>query len=692
MAEAELLVRDSKADPRSAGRSLVQQLQRADRQEASDLSAVLGVAARSDEVVTGRTIAEAAKSDAVSTGRAVAELAKADPISAGRTIAQAAKADAAATGRLVAESAKADAVATGRLVAESSKADAVATGRTIAEAAKSDAVATGRTIAESGKADAVATGRTIAEAAKSDAVATGRAVAESGKSDAVATGRVVAELSKSDVNTAARVVRESARADLVATGRTVVESAKADVGASGRVLATLANLDSTATGRMVAETARSDPGITGRLIVEAAKTDTRSIGRAVASVTREDQRATGRAVAEAAKADSETTGRILVRSAETDSESTGRVIGESAKQDSAAVGRAMVSSAREAGASESIRDLVQAMVSAVRAEAKDVTAAMAVPVADPEALAVFGTELPVEVWVPEDSPEPGPDPLGDGEWASVGSPFPVDRILAKFSQLLPGAHVGIEVLDQLPAGVPGLAAGRTARSFMTLSPENFDEDEMSAAHATLLVEKSWLDANEVHQWSVQFSRFDEAARAWTPSVAKRVREDQAHVYYSVVIPGFSLWALSGSVDAPDVQFRVDDLVVDPPVGKEGEKVAVRSEVTNLMEEAGVFTASLWLNSQLHSTMAIDVAGKATAAIAFDIAPRAGSYDVRLDRLLTSLVVEAADAPAAAKAGEEAAPAALEARVEAAPAALEASVEAAPAATAASRGSGPGRRS
>ena len=78
--------------------------------------------------------------------------------------------------------------------------------------------------------------------------------------------------------------------------------------------------------------------------------------------------------------------------------------------------------------------------------------------------------------------------------------------------------------------------------------------------------------------------------------AKRVREDESRVYYSVVVPGFSLWAISGSAEAPEVRFRVDDLSIQPDRLREGDEVTITAQVTNLTDEPAEFVGTLWLNA------------------------------------------------------------------------------------------------
>ena len=93
---------------------------------------------------------------------------------------------------------------------------------------------------------------------------------------------------------------------------------------------------------------------------------------------------------------------------------------------------------------------------------------------------------------------------------------------------------------------------------------------MVAAAAIAFVDKSWLDSNQVHKWSIQFSRFDENLDAWVPSPSKRIREDEDRLTFAVVVPGFSTFAITGSRDLPDLPFAIANLRVGPESPMEGK--------------------------------------------------------------------------------------------------------------------------
>ena len=408
-------------------------------------------------------------------------------------------------------------------------------------------------------------------------------------------------------------------------GRAIAQSAKKDPESTGKDVARDAKEDSESTGLAIAHAAKEDATSTGKAVAYAAKQDARSTGRAVAHAAKQDARSTGRAVARAAKEDSKSIGNALAEAARQDPGSIGKAISEAAKVDHEATGRALVVSA---GVDPS-------------ATGQSLAAGVA---RDSEALALLGLAVPVEPWLPENAPAPGPDPTGQGEWQDVGSPPPIDRILARFPQSLPNAKVLVTDVLQLSAGVPELPAGRIVAGYLTLDPEGFGDEEIGAAHATFFVGKSFLDTNQIHQWSVRFSRFDEERGAWTPSLAKRVREDEERVFYSVGISGFSLWAISGSTEAPTVEFSVNELTIEPAEPEQGQESSVRVLLTNLRSETVEHDIALWLNSTISATKRVLVGGNDTVPVTFLIRPKVGVYNARVDRLLGSFSVRPAPPP------------------------------------------------
>ena len=155
----------------------------------------------------------------------------------------------------------------------------------------------------------------------------------------------------------------------------------------------------------------------------------------------------------------------------------------------------------------------------------------------------------------------------------------------------------------------------------------------------MFVSKEWLTANDVHEWSLEFTGFSEFRREWIPVPAKRVREDEERVFFSVVVPGFSLWAISGSAQAPELVFKIQDLLVLPKEVKEGEPVLIQAVVENITDEDASYNAVLWLNSKAHAIQRVQVFARQKLPMSFRVQPVAGEYKVRFDRLLDSFTVK-----------------------------------------------------
>jgi PGF-pre-PGF domain-containing protein len=328
-------------------------------------------------------------------------------------------------------------------------------------------------------------------------------------------------------------------------------------------------------------------------------------------------------------------GAALAAAAAINPGATGAAIAASAAVNVQATGAAIASSA-----TINAQATAAAVSASASANVNATTAALAAGVAaDPAALVALGAAMQVEAWVAETAPVAGPSPFG-GTWQSVGSPAPISQILARYARTIANARVAVADVPQLPAGVPALPAGQVVSEYVRLTAENFKAEDLLTSHITFFVEKSWLAANNIHPWSIQFSRYDEQQKTWAPGIGKRVREDAQRVYYSVTPPQLSLWAISGSLAMPPVAFRVDELSISPAKAPAGQAITIQTKVTNLGVQPAEYTGTLWLNTQVHASKAQAIPAGSTVAVSFTVQPPAGSYNVRIDRLLGSFTVEA----------------------------------------------------
>ena len=227
----------------------------------------------------------------------------------------------------------------------------------------------------------------------------------------------------------------------------------------------------------------------------------------------------------------------------------------------------------------------------------------------------------------------------ESDWALlVNSPAPLDAVLAKFNRALSNVRFLVEDLVQKPAAAPDLPADRIVNAFFNLSVENAQPGDISVAAAIIFVENSWLTANQVHKWSIEFNRFDEQRGAWIPFPSKRIREEEERVFFAVVVPGFSTLAISGSRELSDQAFRVASLAIGPESPQAGDDIEISASVTNLGSESAVYPANLWVNKTIEATQAVVVEAGQTVPFTFRIRKDEGTYRVRVERLLGEFTI------------------------------------------------------
>ncbi len=237
---------------------------------------------------------------------------------------------------------------------------------------------------------------------------------------------------------------------------------------------------------------------------------------------------------------------------------------------------------------------------------------------------------------------------GQLAWADlVASPAPIDSILGKFNVARTGVQVNVQDLPSLPALFPPDRVVSTVAgspSVFTVDLEGVEPGDLAAVHMTFYVEQSWIAANDIHKWSIEFNRLDEETSEWAPFAGKRVREDQQRIYYTGVLPGFSTIAITGSKLPPVAAFAVTNLQISPATAALGEQVTIRALVTNTGDDALVYPASLWIDDTIELSKTVNVAPSSSVEFEFVVAKQIGSYDVRVERLLGSFNVQAPPTP------------------------------------------------
>ena len=241
---------------------------------------------------------------------------------------------------------------------------------------------------------------------------------------------------------------------------------------------------------------------------------------------------------------------------------------------------------------------------------------------------------------------------GNGTWTTLisGSSGAINRALGKFTNELTDVRLIVEMLDEQPVGTPELNPDKVIKvikEYFEVALENGNPEDLSVVHLTLDVEKSWIEDAGIHRWSIQLERYDEVLDAWVPFPTRRVDESESHVTYTSVIPGFSLFAITGSELLPEPSLDVSNLTTVPDRPYIGQDVTVGVQVTNTSPETVIYPANLWIDGVIEDTESIALSPGETRFVDFTFKPDAvGRMNIRIERLFGSLEVAQIPEPTA----------------------------------------------
>ena len=407
------------------------------------------------------------------------------------------------------------------------------------------------------------------------------------------TAQDILDLYAADPEQAAQALQELAETNPELAAQILLDLARQDPSAAQGIVLLLTSSDQG--NAAFQQLLLSNPGQAAELLLLTSEEDPELAGELVGELAEENPEQAGQVIARSAQQDEEGTGQLICNAVGGHSEGTGRAVGHSAGEDADATGRAL---STISGDSECVDQL--------------------------------GSTIPVQPWMPEQTPPEGADQTGRGEWQDVGSPAPIENVMARFASNIPGAKANITNLEDQPVGTSPLPSDSVPYAFVDIGHENFDNEDVVTAHATISVEKEWLTANQIHEWSVQLSRFDEPGSSWIPTQSKRIQEDDEKVYYSVTVPGFSLWAIHGNTEAPGLTFVEDNLRMSSSTAAPGDATIVSVDVTNTTTETANYFSNLWVDQQIDQTDQILIGPGETETINFTLViVNAGTYQIRV---------------------------------------------------------------
>lgn len=230
-----------------------------------------------------------------------------------------------------------------------------------------------------------------------------------------------------------------------------------------------------------------------------------------------------------------------------------------------------------------------------------------------------------------------------GEWAFASlSPYPFTGFMFKPNKDLENVEVDVKVLTRRPPGVK-LPPGYPYLSlYYDIFLKNIRPEDLEAARLTFKLRKDILEFMGHNKFSILLQRWDEGSGRWMPIPTKRIDEDSRFVYYSTIVPGFSIFSLTGSRAIPAPEFDLSELKISPTEVLAGQEVTITAKVTNLTDKPQVYTAVLWINQTAEKAQSIEVPARGEELLSFKVAKsKAGEYRVRIDKLMGSFTVKEA---------------------------------------------------
>ncbi|MBM3925507.1 MAG: PGF-pre-PGF domain-containing protein [SAR202 cluster bacterium] len=219
----------------------------------------------------------------------------------------------------------------------------------------------------------------------------------------------------------------------------------------------------------------------------------------------------------------------------------------------------------------------------------------------------------------------------EGDWGTlVSSPAPLHKILGKFNKSLSSVKIGVENVIFRPTNVPNLPDGVTPVEFFRLTMENAQPQDLVASHVTFFVTQQVMAANQFHKWGILLHRYNEATGKWETLETTRIAEDSAKVYYSTVVPGFSLFAISGTKTAATTRFEVTNLQVPSQVIV-GQTANISADIKNVSAEERSYTAVLYLDNAAEAVQTVQIGAGKSLKVSFGVQAPLGQHTVRLEK-------------------------------------------------------------
>ena len=350
--------------------------------------------------------------------------------------------------------------------------------------------------------------------------------------------------------------------------------------------------------------------------------------------------------------DPATAGPALAAAAAEDPDGAGRAIAAAAAQDAQATGNTLTAAVKADAAS-----VANALKAAAKSDVAATMDALNMGLADDdEALAALGEALPVEIWLRPPIPDAGAAAGGPiGVWAHQDGRAPVDSIAGRFANApsrirvnVTGLPLGVisteptptpgtkSAFSNRPFEMPAFPAEQSAHKLFRLTVGAGADSGFAVGYVTFSIDKSWIQENGIHPWSVLLNRHNVDSGFWEFAPAQYVGEDESTVQYRQLVPEFSTWSVTGMTTAPEAGFKVENLRVDSPGARVPTELTV--QVTNLTSGPLTPLIGVYVDSVPAKTHRVLLEPNEQKDVTLTVRFEEGTYGVRVDRLKGSVNV------------------------------------------------------
>lgn len=349
--------------------------------------------------------------------------------------------------------------------------------------------------------------------------------------------------------------------------------------------------------------------------------------------------------------DPATAGPALAAAAAEDPDGAGRAIAAAAAQDAQAAGNTLTAAVKVDAAA-----VADALKAAAQSDVAATMDALNMGLAnDAEAIAALGEVLPVEIWLRPPIPDTGSAGGPIGGWLQEDGRSPVESVSGRFANpperlrvRVTGLPLGVistkptptpgtkSAFSERPFEMPAFPPEQSAHKLFRLTVGSGADSGFGSGYITFSVDKSWMDENGIHPWSVLLNRHNVDSGFWEFAPAQYVGEDETKVQYRQLVPEFSTWGITGRSTPPESEFKVENLRVNSPGARVPTEFTV--QVTNLTSGPLTPLLGVYVGSVPAKTHRVLLEPNEQKDVVLTVRFEEGTYDIRVDRLTGSVNV------------------------------------------------------